>query len=462
MTTAVETIIVTRDGLSRTIRTEHETVLVVDPSAPAVRVRDESSVVVNENGPTEIGDFAGEGARGLVPDPGAGDDDRVLRADGTWGAQSGGGGGAPTDAQYLVAALNGSLSAERLLGGESGVVSLDFATPGSATVGLVAGGTSNAKLASMAQATLKGRAAGAGTGDPTDLSASQARTLLNVEDGAAADQVASEVPFAPTGAVSATDVQAAIAELDTEKASTGALASGLAGKADLVHGHAISDVTGLQTALDGKAAISHTHATSDVTGLDSALALKLEAPVANASLANMSRGNVKGRITDSTGVPEDIPFAQLSSALSRFQTLPFETNQSFTSTTYAILLDWNDARLDAEWFTFDGATGEFTVIKNCSVDLDLRMSLVLNAAGSATFQMRVASKTGPGTYALLNDYTVAQLVNDTASAANCTGRFVWDASAGDVFVLQGRRPSGAAQIDTKLAWCWLTLGAFLR
>jgi hypothetical protein len=42
----------------------------------------------------------------------------------------------------------------------------------------------NAKLANMTQATIKGRASGAGSGDPTDLSAAQARTILNVEDGA--------------------------------------------------------------------------------------------------------------------------------------------------------------------------------------------------------------------------------------------------------------------------------------
>lgn len=45
----------------------------------------------------------------------------------------------------------------------------------------------NAKAADMAQATIKGRASGAGTGDPTDLSASQVRTILNVEDGATAN-----------------------------------------------------------------------------------------------------------------------------------------------------------------------------------------------------------------------------------------------------------------------------------
>jgi hypothetical protein len=38
---------------------------------------------------------------------------------------------------------------------------------------------SNAKLANMAQSTMKGRAAGAGTGDPTDLTATQATAILD-------------------------------------------------------------------------------------------------------------------------------------------------------------------------------------------------------------------------------------------------------------------------------------------
>lgn len=43
---------------------------------------------------------------------------------------------------------------------------------------------SNAKLANMAESTFKGRAASSGTGDPVDLTATQARTILNVADGA--------------------------------------------------------------------------------------------------------------------------------------------------------------------------------------------------------------------------------------------------------------------------------------
>lgn len=42
----------------------------------------------------------------------------------------------------------------------------------------------------------------------------------------------------------------------------------LAGKAELVHVHAISDVTGLQSALDSKSATNHTHTAADVTDFD--------------------------------------------------------------------------------------------------------------------------------------------------------------------------------------------------
>lgn len=42
----------------------------------------------------------------------------------------------------------------------------------------------NAKAANMAADTIKGRANGAGTGDPTDLTATQVRTIINVASGA--------------------------------------------------------------------------------------------------------------------------------------------------------------------------------------------------------------------------------------------------------------------------------------
>lgn len=53
----------------------------------------------------------------------------------------------------------------------------------------------NAKLANVATATIKGRVT-ADTGDPEDLTATQVRTLINVEDGATADQTDAEIETA--------------------------------------------------------------------------------------------------------------------------------------------------------------------------------------------------------------------------------------------------------------------------
>ena len=57
------------------------------------------------------------------------------------------------------------------------------ANAGSANTTIANNAVTNAKLADMATSTIKGRAT-AGTGDPEDLTATQVRTILNVEDGA--------------------------------------------------------------------------------------------------------------------------------------------------------------------------------------------------------------------------------------------------------------------------------------
>lgn len=53
----------------------------------------------------------------------------------------------------------------------------------------------NAKLDNMATTTIKGRISG-GTGDPEDLTAAQVRTIINVENGATADQSGAEIKVA--------------------------------------------------------------------------------------------------------------------------------------------------------------------------------------------------------------------------------------------------------------------------
>ncbi len=77
------------------------------------------------------------------------------------------------------------------------------------SVTIADGSITNAKLVNEAQATIKGRAAGAGTGVPQDLTPTQVKTLLAI--------AGTDVSNAPAGNIAATTVQAAINELDTEK-----------------------------------------------------------------------------------------------------------------------------------------------------------------------------------------------------------------------------------------------------
>ncbi len=109
------------------------------------------------------------------------------------------------DAGYITATLTNE-QVQDIVGGmvtgntEEGIAvtyqdvdgTLDFVVLAD-TAQIVANAVTNAKLAQMVQATIKGRAAAAGTGDPVDLTATQARTILNVEDGAAADQSDAEI-----------------------------------------------------------------------------------------------------------------------------------------------------------------------------------------------------------------------------------------------------------------------------
>ncbi len=81
-------------------------------------------------------------------------------------------------AEFLsTAATDGFLKYSHL----SGLFSIDTTTYLSS---IAANSISNTMLNDMAQSTIKGRASGAGTGDPTDLTAAQVRTIINVADGA--------------------------------------------------------------------------------------------------------------------------------------------------------------------------------------------------------------------------------------------------------------------------------------
>ena len=87
-------------------------------------------------------------------------------------------------------------------GGSSGAVTLAVSVDDSTveinsdTVRLKDGGTTLAKQSDMAADRIQGRANGGGTGAPQALTAAQVRTIINVEDGATADQTGAEIATA--------------------------------------------------------------------------------------------------------------------------------------------------------------------------------------------------------------------------------------------------------------------------
>lgn len=162
----------------------------------------------------------------------------------------------------------------------------------------------NAKLADMVTARIKGRAT-AGTGDPEDLTAAQVKTILAIAagdvsglatvatSGSAADLSGTlaaarlpafgsgDVSFASgggAGTVAANAItNAKLANMATARikgrvtASTGDPEDLTAAQVKTMLAMTIADVSGLQTALDGKAATTHTHVATDITDFATAV-----------------------------------------------------------------------------------------------------------------------------------------------------------------------------------------------
>jgi hypothetical protein len=168
----------------------------------------------------------------------------------------------------------------------------------------------NDNLADMAQSTIKGRAASSGTGDPVDLTATQARTLLNVEDGANNYTHPSHPGddfTVDTGLLTGANVVSDIAinvNTDTEGHVTdtnGVVAIRTLTLANLGY-------TGDSNANN----YSHPNHTGDVTSSgDGAQTIAVNA-VTNAKAADMAQSTIKGRASGAgTGDPTDLTAAQV-------------------------------------------------------------------------------------------------------------------------------------------------------
>lgn len=193
----------------------------------------------------------------LASDAGSGTD--WLRSDGTWatiappvaanGLPVGGATGfilaknsvADFDTTWVTPPTGGGGAGGTLTDGDKGDITVSNAgatwviDPLAVTAGKIAGGTvTNAKLATVATQTIKGRVS-AGTAVPEDLTPAQARTVIcsdsgggtvnylradgtfNAPAGGGGGSSADLITFAGSTNLSATNVEAAIDELDTEK-----------------------------------------------------------------------------------------------------------------------------------------------------------------------------------------------------------------------------------------------------
>lgn len=184
-------------------------------------------------------------------------------------------------ANKLARFLNGAwqfYDARYALNADDGLWYVRSASTWTSVAGVPSDGSiTNAKLADVPSQTIKGRTT-AGTGDPEDLSAAQVRAILNVAEGATANQTDAHLKdranhtgsqLASTISDFATSVRSTVlsglsladstvvAATDSVLQAIGKLAARLAtafSRANHTGEQAISTVTGLQTALDSKQA----------------------------------------------------------------------------------------------------------------------------------------------------------------------------------------------------------------
>jgi len=182
--------------------------------------------------------------------------------------QNTGGSGAPTDAEYIVASANGSLSAERVISNSTSVT-VNFATGGQV---------------SLERAAL--------TGDVTASQNSNATTIAN-----------GVVSTAKLGGDITTAGKALLDDADAAAQRTTLGLGTLATQNGTFSGTSSGTNTGDQTIT----------LTSDVTGSGTgsfATTIANDA-VSNAKLANMTASTIKARVTASTGDPEDATLTQV-------------------------------------------------------------------------------------------------------------------------------------------------------
>jgi hypothetical protein len=198
-----------------------------------------------------------------------------LSMSGTTLSATGGGGGAPTTAEYLVKTADATLSAERVVGDSTSVVA-----------NWVTGGQVSFERAAL-------------TGDVTASANSNSTTIAN-----------GVVSTAKLGGDITTAGKALLDDADAAAQRTTLGLGTLATQSGTFSGTSSGTNTGDQTIT----------LTSDVTGsgTGSFATTIASGVVSNAKLANVATSTIKGRVTAGTGSPEDLTGTQATTLLDAF------------------------------------------------------------------------------------------------------------------------------------------------
>jgi phage-related protein len=341
----------------------------------------------------------------------------------------------------------------------------------------------NAKLANVATATIKGRVT-AGTGDPEDLTATQAKSVLAITasdvsglatiatSGSAADLSAGIIPDArmpdltgdvttSEGAVATTIASDAVTNTKLANMATatikGRVTAGTGDPEDLTATQAksvlaitASDVSGLATiATTGSAsdlsagtvaAARMPALTGDVTTSAGAVATTIaNDAVTNAKLANVATATIKGRTTAGTGDPEDLTAAQAKAVLAITSSdvsglAAIATSGSASDLSAGIIPDARMPDLTGDVTTSEGAVAT-------TIASDAVTNAKLANMATQTIKGRTTAGTGDP-----EDLTAAQVRTILGLAAIATSGSAADLSAG--IIPDARMPDLTGDVTT--------------
>ncbi len=230
----------------------------------------------------------------------------------------------------------------------------------------------NAKLANMAQATIKGRASGAGTGDPTDLSGTQATVILDT-------MIGDTGTGGTKGLVPAPGSGDAAAGKFLKADGTFAVPSGTGTGTVTTTG---SPASGNLTKFSGSTSITNADLTGDVTTSGTVAATIANSAVTLAKIANASANS---KLLGSGAAGSGAPYAELT----------LGTNLTMSGTTLnASAGSGGDvvgpsSAVDVRIAVFDGTTGK--LIKDGGETIASVIALATGGAGRVKLAQIVTS-----------------------------------------------------------------------